>query len=92
MQRNEMARPYETDENGNVITKPVTGYDIGPVYKICVFLAVQYVDKPEELEAGPSKQIQFVLTPSQCLDLAAALKRNADRLMADMLPAGQSPN
>jgi hypothetical protein len=82
----------ETDGKGHVITKPVTGYTLAPVAGIAVLLAIRYVESPEELESGTSKQIQFVLTPPQCLEIAGAMTRQAERLRGERLPPGKSPN
>jgi hypothetical protein len=87
-----MAQHLETDEKGNVMLKPVTGWTTGPVAQIAVLLAIEYVETPEELETGGRKSIQFVLTPPQCLELAEVLARQAKRLLGDSLPPGKSPN
>lgn len=87
-----MAQPFETDQQGNVITKPVTGYTTAPVAGIAVLLAVQYVESQAELETGHSKQIQFVLTPQQSLEIADSLRRQAERILGETLPPGKSPN
>jgi hypothetical protein len=78
---------FETDEHGNVILKPVTGYTTSPVAGVAVALAILYVETPEELERDDSKQIQFVLTPQQALAIAEALTRQAKRLMEALPPS-----
>jgi hypothetical protein len=72
----------ETDENGDILTRPVTGWSIFPVAEIAVLLAVRYVETPEQLETGANKQLQLVLTPQQCLELAETLKRRANAILA----------
>ena len=57
----------ETNSDGGIILKPVTGWKILPVAGMSALLAIQYVETPEELEKGNSKQIQLVLMPQQCL-------------------------
>jgi hypothetical protein len=74
---------FETDSNGDIITKPVTGWITAPVAEIAVLLAIQYVETPEELEKGNSKQIQLVLMPQKCLELAEALTKAGKSLLED---------
>jgi hypothetical protein len=72
---------FETDLEGNIITKPVVGYTMSPIAGMFVLLAVQYSDSPEALERGENRQIQFALMPQQCLEIAEALTRQAKRLI-----------
>jgi len=85
-------KPLETDSEGNVILKPVTGWRTAPVAGTAVFLAVEYVSTPAELAARDTTTIQFVLTPQQCLELAETLTRQARRQLGESLPPGKSPN
>ena len=71
------------DSDGNIITKPVTGWTTGTVAGIAVLLAIQYAETPEELEKGHSKQIQLTLTAQQSLELAEKLTTLARILLAD---------
>lgn len=71
----------ETDQNGNIVTKPVTGWITGTVADIDVILAIQYAQSPLELQTGRNKSIQFVLKPQQCLELSEKLKTLANRLL-----------
>lgn len=73
----------QKDANGNVLTKPLTGWGVMPVAEIVVLLAIQYAETPEELETGRTHQIQFVLKPQECLGLAEALTKQAKRLLED---------
>ncbi len=67
----------QTDQDGNIIVSPVLGWASGPLPAKAVFLAVQYAERPEEIETG-GKSIQFVLTPQQCLELAQRLTKLAN--------------
>ncbi len=78
----------QKDKNGNIVTRPVTGWITGTVAGIAVLLAIQYADTPEEI-ATPSKQIQFGLMPQQCLELAEKLTTLAKRVLEDR--SGRSP-
>jgi hypothetical protein len=84
--------PFELDENGNIITKPVTGWSAAVIFESTVLLQLQYVDTPLELEKGQNKSFQFVLTPPMCLELAVLLTKQANRAMESKLPPGKSPN
>jgi hypothetical protein len=74
---------FETDANGYIITKPVTGYVSDVVANMAVILAVKYAEDEEALDRGESKSIQFVLTPKQCFDVAETLTKQAKRIMDD---------
>jgi hypothetical protein len=69
----------ETDINGKIITKPIIEWTTATLANIVVLLAIQYSDRPEEIEAGP--QVQLVLTPQECLVLAEALTKQAKRIL-----------
>lgn len=78
LEQNDLTKPVlEIDSSGNVVTKPIVGWKVLTVAGISVLVAIQYVDTPEELETGGSKQIQLALMPQQCIDLAEALKKNS---------------
>lgn len=70
----------EKDNEGNIITRPITEWAIGPAGGVAVLLAVRYAERPEELESG-SKQVQLVLMPEQALELAETLTRHAHRVL-----------
>jgi hypothetical protein len=80
-----------TDENGNIVTMPVTGWITGTLAEIAVLLAFQYAETQEEI-GNANKQIQFVLMPQQCLELAEKLTTLAKRVLGDESPTGKSPN
>jgi len=70
------------DGEGNVITKPVSGWITAPVADSSVLLALQYFDNPEQCEKWEPVQIQFLLTPPQCLELAEVLTRQAKKILS----------
>jgi hypothetical protein len=84
-----MSIPFELDSDGKIITKPVTGWTTAVVAEIAVLLAIQYIDHPQEIETG-GKQIQFVLMPQQCLELAEKLTTLAKRVLEP--PLDKSPS
>ena len=69
------------DENGNVITRPVTGWITTPVAGMFVLVAIQYAEKQSDIETGDLKQLQCILLPQQALELAETLTRQAKRLL-----------
>ena len=72
---------FKTDNEGNIITKTVTGFSSAVISNIAVLLAVSYVDSAEALEKDEWKTIQFAMMPEQCFDLAQALIKQAKRIM-----------
>ena len=85
-----MSLELKKDENGNVVTNPVTGWTMISVEDMSLLLAIQYVETPQELETGSTHQIQLLLMPQECLKLAEALTRNAKRLLEDQ--SGKPPH
>jgi hypothetical protein len=73
----------EKDNDGNVITKPVTGWTTGTLAGIAVLLALEYADSPLELETGHSKSIQLALSAQQSLELAERLTKLGKSLLED---------
>jgi len=73
---------FETDSEGNIILKPITGWTVAPAAEIVVMLAIRYVNQPEELKTGEQHQIQLVLMPHKCVELAEALTRAANAIRA----------
>ncbi len=77
---------FETDKDGNVITNPVTGWVSTTFAEMGVILAMHYAPTPEALESGKNKSIQFVMTPQQCLELAARLTKLANIVLGQPVP------
>jgi len=87
----------ERDEAGNVVIKPVTGWEAWNMSG-ALLLIIEYVEKREisagvqaEIETVDKHQIQLGLTPRQCLELSGLLKRSANNLLAHG-PPGNLPN
>jgi len=80
----------KTDNEGNVVTKPLTGWITGTLAEIAVLLAVEYLLDESGDERG---QIQLALTPQQCLELAEKLTKLAQRVLDEgESSTGKSPN
>jgi hypothetical protein len=82
---------FDTDAEGNIITKPVVGWATRPVAGMAVLVQIQYADTPEQLEnleKGCSR-IQLVLTPQQSLELAETLTTQAKRIMTHPDPGSR---
>lgn len=77
------------NENGDVVTQPVTHWGIAPAADMNVLLAIAFVNSQEALEKEEYRQVQLLLTPQKCLELAEALTRQAKRLMES---SERSPN
>ena len=80
---------FETDEDGNIITNPVTGWVSASFAGMGVVLAIHYAETLIALESGENKSIQFALTPQLCLELAERLTKLAKHLLDQ--PAPETP-
>jgi hypothetical protein len=76
-------RQLEKDSNGDIITRPVTGWTTGTLAGIAVLLVLEYAESPQELETGHSKSIQLALSVQQSLELAERLRTLGKRLLED---------
>jgi hypothetical protein len=85
-------RPLNLDKQGNIVTKPVAGWQFHAVAESSVLLAIEYLDSPEQMRTMEGEMIQFVLTPPQCLELAEALTRSAKRILDEPMPPDFRPN
>ncbi|MGA3212692.1 MAG: hypothetical protein ABSD20_15405 [Terriglobales bacterium] len=68
--RNDLKR----DGSGNIMTRPVMGWEIGPLAETALLLIVRHAGSAEEFEAG-GETTQLLLTPQQALLLAEALTK-----------------
>jgi hypothetical protein len=68
------------DEEGLIITQPVTDYSTHDVYTSTILLRVEYVDSQQELETGIRHQIRLLLTRQGALDVAEILRKAASRV------------
>jgi len=88
-----MSIQLEKDSDGNLITKPVTGWTLKAVADIVLLLTIQYVETPEELETSDTHhQIQFVLKPEAALELAEILTSTGKRLLESRSPTDKPLN
>ena len=92
----------ETDEYGNIMAKPLIGWSVTTVEDVTVLAAFEYADSPSKLKTE-GRKIQFELTPTQSLRLAASLtgvvshiltesfeKPNVDKAQLDQLLEAES--
>ena len=80
---------FKTDKDGNVILKPMTGWEMRHVAGMLMILGIEYADSQDELEKGVSRTLPLVLQPALALDFGEALKREASKLLA-ATPKGTS--
>ena len=72
--------PFETDENGDLIVRPVIGWQILTFAETALLVAIQYSETPEEPE-NSGKWFQLAMTPPQALELAERLTEQAQQAM-----------
>ena len=84
-----MKQNFELDSSGNIITNPVIGWTIADAASgMLVIVAIQYVQNPQQRQMGEWKQIQLVVTPEKCQELAQALTNAADRAIQQRSQSG----
>jgi hypothetical protein len=72
----------QTDDEGNVITTPLTAYATKPVANLLGLLVLQYAPTPESIEIESQRQqVQIVLTATQGLELGRALTTLSELLL-----------
>ena len=77
-----MSLKLQTDNAGNIITQPLTGYATRTVANLAGLLVLQYAPTPESLEIEEKRQqVQIVLSPQQGLELARALTTLCELLL-----------
>jgi hypothetical protein len=75
-----MTSELEQDEDGTILTRPVTDYSTHSVYGTAILLRVEYVHSQQELESTVRHQIQLVFSRQGALDVAELLKTAATRV------------
>jgi hypothetical protein len=85
-----MDEGLKLDKRGNVITQPVTAYELSYLAGIGVLLSVDYVDNPRKLTTGEPRRVQLTLTPKKAQQLGEALQRVARRLLEPPPPGTKS--
>lgn len=83
-----MTKALQTDEDGNVIVRPVVGWSTHKVASIAVLLAIEYLETEEGLSTGYSQTVQLGLTPAMCEELAAALSKAAKGILGETFHPG----
>lgn len=92
-----MTDTFDTDENGNIITRPLTGHTTAPVAGMFVLARLEYAESEEQLRAimtanlKPSA-VQFAISPVQAKELAARLTLLADHILAQQTPDQEKKN
>lgn len=82
----ERLKQLKTDENGDIITYPVTGWHTVLAAGTALLVAFQYIEREEQFANGERAQVQLVMTPRQCLDLAGQLTNFANNLVGPAPP------
>ena len=77
---------FKTDENGQVILNPLTGWELHHIAGMLMILAIDYAENQDELEKGVTRRLPLVVSPALALDLAVALQRSASKLLAEAPP------
>jgi len=72
----------KTDEDGNAIMYPLTGWELRPVADIELMIAIEYVETPEHLQTGERRRLQVILYPEQAAKLAEDLRRSVTALLS----------
>ncbi|WP_142662761.1 hypothetical protein [Paracoccus laeviglucosivorans] len=91
------AHPFDTNEDGSVITRPLIGYDTAPVGGMFVLTRLQYAESPNQLSAimaGTVKPpaLQLAITPDQADALAQRLMELAAHIRSQKTPSQPSRN
>jgi len=72
----------QTDNAGNVITQPLTGFATKPLADLLGLLVLQFAPTPESIENEEQcQQVQIVMTPAQGIAVAGALSRLCEMLL-----------
>ena len=60
MMGKEMKQQFETDSQGNVILKPVTGWTTAPVAGVAILLAIEYVSTRQNLQHATVRRFSLL--------------------------------
>jgi hypothetical protein len=77
---------FELDKNGNLILKPMTGWEMSHFQGVVMIVGIDYADSQEELERMSSRRIAFSVSPALALEFAEAMKREASKLLGQTSP------
>lgn len=68
--------------NGNLLVQSMPGWAVAASEQIgVVFLAMEYLDHPEQPDTGDRGQLQATLSPRQAMEIAATLIQGAGKLL-----------
>jgi hypothetical protein len=81
--------PFDLDDEGNVKSSPLTGWDIVSVAGTALIARLKFADSFEEFQTG-GRAVQLLLTPHVALDLAQELTKQAQRILGQTAPPGQA--
>jgi hypothetical protein len=84
-----MAMKWDTDDDNNVIWKPVAGFHVAPAAETIVMVRIECSPTPNQSAAIPGA-VQLGMTPMQALQLAADLRETAEHILA--MPQLTKPN
>jgi hypothetical protein len=76
-----MSIPLKTDEVGNAIMYPLTGWELRPVADIELMIGIEYAETPEQYQTAERRTFQVVLYPEQAAKLAEDLKSAVTSLL-----------
>ena len=63
-----------------IVACPVSKGEVRHVSGVGVLMALQFVERSEQLETGDHSALQFLLDPDQALEIAEALRRSIQAL------------
>lgn len=72
-----MGIKLQTHPDGNIITCPITGWEMRTAGDTALLVVIEYIDLPEQLETGERKQLQTIVTPHEALEFADSLQKYA---------------
>ena len=88
---------FDTDDAGNIITKPMIGYQTMPVAGMFILARVEYANSDAHLMAVMADQekpgaVQLAITPNQAREFAARLVHLADHIISQQTPSATGRN
>lgn len=79
---------FALDDKGEIPTKPLTGWNLGHVGGVAILLEAHYAETKEELETEHRHTLCLSLSIPLALELAEALRRNAQHFLDQTAQAG----
>lgn len=83
---------WDTDERGNIVTRPLMGWETVAAAGTACILRVRYAERPEQLKTEDASRLALVMSPAKALELADDLRRMAERILAQKPPTDRPPN